>query len=203
MHIGAATMTWDASDTYREGLAFFTSIVDAVDPEAWQRPSPCSDWRALDVLGHVGEGTDMGVRILTGGDIHFERRDPPGSVVGDDPAAWWSPLAVRAETALADVDDLDREVDSPMGRRTVREGLSFPAVDLFVHGWDLGTATDQSIVLPDAAIAFCYALFEKVPPEAARGPGVFAAERSTIDGASASDRLIAFTGRDPDWSLAD
>lgn len=49
---------------------------------------------------------------------------------------WWHDLANQASQALGIAPDLDAKVDSPMGRRTVREGLSFPGADLFVNGRD-------------------------------------------------------------------
>lgn len=193
-------MSWNAAETYREGLTFFTGVVDAVPAGTWEQPSPCEGWRALDVLGHVGEATGMGARILRGETMQFSRVDPPASAIDGDPTMWWHAIADDAAMALQTVDDLDREVDSPMGRRTVRDGLSFPAVDLFIHGWDLATATGQSLVIPDEAIGFTRALFDHVPVEAARRPGVFADERDGPTDGSPTDALIAFTGRDPRWS---
>lgn len=193
-------MTWDSLDTYRAGLDFFTAVVDGVPAGSWQRPSPCERWRALDVLGHVGQTTEMGARILQGGEIRFDPADPPGAAVGDDPVAWWRRLAHAARVALDGVEDLDRVVESPAGPRTVRDGLSFPAVDLFVHGWDLAAATGESVTIPDEAIAFIRAMFEHVPDGVARQPGVFAPRLDAPADASPTDALIAFTGRDPSWA---
>jgi hypothetical protein len=47
--------------------------------------------------------------------------------------------------------DLTTVVDSPMGRRSIGEGLSFPAVDLFVHGWDLARSVGAEGVIPPEA----------------------------------------------------
>jgi uncharacterized protein (TIGR03086 family) len=195
-----AAVTWTAADTYREGLDYFTAVVDAVPAGSWQQPAPCEGWKALDVLGHVGEATGMGARILRGGELSFAPVDPPSGAVDGDPKVWWHARAEDAREALATVDDLDREVDSPRGRRTVREGLSFPAVDLFIHGWDLATATGQKVVIPDEAIAFTRQMFEHIPAEMCRRPGVFADQVDVPADASPTDAIIAFTGRNPDWS---
>lgn len=193
-------MTWNSLDTYREGLDFFSAVVTAVPVGTWERPAPCEGWQALDVLGHVGTATEMGARILRGGELTFEPADPPSTAVTGEPVAWWTTLAGEARQALATVDDLDREVDSPRGRRTVREGLSFPAVDLFIHGWDLATATGQKVVIPDEAIAFTRQMFEHIPAEMCRRPGVFADQVDVPADASPTDAIIAFTGRNPDRS---
>ena len=195
-------MAWTPLDTYRAGLTLFTTVVDGVEPDGWDRPSPCADWTARDVLGHVGEATGMGTRILRGEAITFTRHDPPGSVVGTDPVDWWHDLADDARSGLTDDTDLDRVVDSPRGPRSVGEGLSFPAVDLFVHGWDLATATGQTITIPDEAIAFTKMMFDTVPEERSRSAGVFGPAQPAPDGATPTEAIIAWTGRDPHWSPA-
>lgn len=192
-------MAWNSADTYRAGLDFFTRVVRAVPGDRWDSPSPCAGWAAKDVLGHVGEATEMGARILRGGDMAFRRHEPPSSSIVGDPVAWWTGLADNAADALDTVRDLDAIVDSPMGARPIREGLSFPAVDLFIHGWDLASATGQAVTIPDEAIAFTLGLFEKVPDEVARTATVFSPAREAPSGATPTEALIAFTGRDPRW----
>lgn len=192
-------MTWTSADMYTEGLTFFTAVVDGVPADRWDEPSPCDGWTARDVLGHVGEATEMGARILHGDDISFTRHDPPGSVVGPEPVEWWADLAAAARSAVAAVEDLNREVDGPRGRRTIREGLSFPAVDLFLHGWDLAAGTGQVVTFPDAAISFVRAMFEQIPEEISRSSGVFGPALREPDGATPTESLLAWTGRDPRW----
>lgn len=190
-------MTWTSSDMYAEGLAFFTAVVEGVPDTRWEDASPCEGWSARDVLGHVGAAAGMGARILRGEAITFTPSDPPGSAVEGDPVEWWGRLATDAREAVAGVDDLDREVDGPMGRRTVREGLSFPAVDLFLHGWDLATATGQVVEFPDEAIEFTRGMFERIPEEVSRRPGVFGPALHDPAGATPTETLLAWTGRDP------
>lgn len=194
-------MTWNALDTYENGLRFFTDVVSAVPADGWASASPCEGWTALDVLGHVGEATLVGARILRGGEMQFTRNDPPSAAVDGEPGEWWASAASSARDALSDVTeaDLDREVDSPAGRRTVRDGLSFPAVDLFVHGWDLAAATGQSVRFPDEAVAFIRGVFAHVPDEVTRRPGVFAAAVVPAEGSDDTDQVLAFAGRDPKW----
>lgn len=193
-------MAWNALDTYGNGLRFFTDVVASVPDDRWTAPSPCHGWTALDVLGHVGEATSVGARILRGGELQFTRHDPPSSAIDGEPATWWAAAAADADDALVNVTDLDREVDSPMGRRTVREGLSFPAVDLFIHGWDLAAATGQSVRFPAEAVEFIRGVFAHVPAEATRRPGVFDAAVDVPAGSDATDQVLGFAGRDPQWT---
>lgn len=190
-------MSWDALQTYRNGLDFFGAVVREVPGDTWGQPSPCAGWSALDVLGHVGVTTDVGAKILRGETVTVTPVDPPSSAVAGDPAAWWDRLEASARAALDSVDDLDRIVDSPAGPRTVREGLAFPGADLFLHGWDLATATGRDLELPAEAIQFIRGMFADIPDEIVRRPGVFGPAVSAPDDASATADLIAFTGRDP------
>lgn len=192
-------MAWDALETYTNGLDFFGDVVDAVPADAWDRPSPCIGWTAKDVLGHVGQVTAMGSAILAGEPMAFEDADPPGGAVTGSPAQWWAQIEAAARAAAETVEDLDAVVESPMGTRTVREGLSFPAVDLFVHGWDVAAATGDRVELPPEAIDFIEAVFKHIPDDAVRVPGVFGPKRSAGHSASPTAKLIAFTGRDPDF----
>lgn len=192
-------MIWNALDTYENGLRFFSDVVAAVPAECWSADSPCAGWTALDVLGHVGEATSVGARILRGDEMSLQRSAPPSSAVDGDPAAWWAMAAADAQHSLSHATDLDREVNSPVGRRTVRDGLSFPAVDLFIHGWDLAAASGRSVRFPDEAVEFIRGVFAHVPDEVTRRPGVFSAAVGVPDDSDATDQVLAFAGRDPAW----
>ncbi len=194
-------MAWDSLDMYTHGLDFFGTVVDAVPAAAWERASPCAGWTALDVLGHVGIATEVGAQILLGGDVptDFAAPEPPSSIITGAPAAWWVGVASTGRAAAATVDDLDRVVNSPMGPRPIRDGLSFPAADLYLHGWDIAAATGAEVEFPPEAIEFIHAMFTQIPDEVVRTPGVFGPQRDAGPNPSATAGLIAFTGRDPDF----
>ena len=98
--------------------------------------------------------------------------------------------------------DISQVVDSPMGKRSIGQGLSFPALDLFVHGWDLGKSAGLDLVLPAEAVEFARGILEPLPAGQVRNPRVFAAERPAPADASDSRAFLAWTGRDPDWRPA-
>jgi uncharacterized protein (TIGR03086 family) len=191
-------MAWSSDVAYLRGLEVMSAVVHAVPADGWQRPSPGEGWRAIDVLGPVGAGTEMGVRILRGGDLTFDPADPPGDAVEGDPVAWWDALAADARAATQGVD-LDREVEGPRGRRTIREGLSFPAADLYLHGWDLAAATGVRVVIPEEASEFIHSVIDPIPDEMVRGGGVFGPERAAPPDADTVEALLAWSGRDPAW----
>lgn len=188
-----------ADVVFLEGLQFFSDVVGRVGPDDWGRPSPCAGWRALDVLGHVGTAVRFGAILLRDGEAAWKPVDPPGQAVDRDPVQWWGRIAADARDSVTGAD-LTKVVDAPRGPRTVADGLSFPALDLFVHAWDLGRSAGVDVVIPDDAMDFAHAVLDGVPAGQVRSPAVFAEERSAPDGSSPTEEFVAWTGRDPRWS---
>lgn len=184
---------------FLNGLDFFTDVVIRLGASDWERPSPCEGWRALDVLGHVGAAVEFGTLLLMDRDPAWSPVDPPGAGVEGAPAAWWDALQGPARLAVASVD-LAKVVDSPMGRRTVGDGLSFPAVDLYVHAWDLARSVGQDVELPAEVIAFARAVIEPLPEATVRSQRVFAVPSAVPANAPPSQAFVAWTGRDPYWT---
>lgn len=189
-------MTWDAVTAYIAGLDFFSAVVDRVGPEDWDRATGCGGWTARDVVGHIGAATQYGTALLTGQAPEWSPAEPPGAAVSGSPAAWWRAMLEPARTAVVGADP-EMVVPTPQGDRRVSEGLGFPAVDLFLHAWDLGAVCGPRPEIPDGAIEFAHAFLDPLGAAVLRGPGVFAPEAPVDPGASASEKFLAWTGRDP------
>ena len=183
------------------GLEFFSGTVRRIGASDWGRPSPCEGWSALDVLGHVGAAVEFGTLLLTDAGPVWSPADPPGDAVKGEPVVWWDALVEPARRAVAGVD-LTKVVDSAMGPRTIGEGLSFPALDLYVHAWDLARSVGDEVELPDEAIDFARSVIEPLPEVAVRNERVFAPPTFAPIDASSSLAFIAWTGRDPRWAPA-
>ena len=194
-------MVATSGTVYLGGLDFFTGTVHQLGALDWGRSSPCAGWQARDVLGHVGQGVSFGTALLQGGQPQWQPADPPGGAVGEDPVAWWQEIAGPAREAAAGAD-LSRVVTTPAGARTVEDGLRFPAIDLYVHAWDLARAAGGSAEIPAGVIEFAHAAMDGAPAAQLRSPRVFGAEVVPPPGATASGRFIAWTGRDPLWARA-
>ena len=80
------------------------------------------------------------------------------------------------------------------------DGLSFPAIDLYVHGWDIAQAGGYDLVIPAAAIEFAHAVIDPAPAPRIRNGRVFGAEQPAPRGATESAAFLAWTGRNPAWS---
>lgn len=196
-NVTPATASADA--LFLEGLGVFSQAVEAVGADGWERPSPCAGWRAVDVLGHVGAAVRFGTATLRLESPTWAPTDSPGEAVTTPPAQWWADLVEPARAAVASAD-LDQVIDGPTGPRSVREGLSFPAVDLFVHAWDLASSAGQAIEIPEDVIGFAHSLADHMPEALMRNERVFGPVRTSAPDASATAAFLAWTGRDPDWT---
>jgi uncharacterized protein (TIGR03086 family) len=71
--------------------------------------------------------------------------------------------------------------------------------ELVVHGWDLSRATGQDLEVPPSAMHRVDQFFELFAEPIASGQGPYGPEVPAPDDATRFDRLIAHTGRDPQW----
>ena len=189
--------------------AAYATLYDTRDSTVWGTLWPWTDrlryavyrngswsFRNLDVLGHVGFATQFGTTLLRGQSADFAGApDPPRSAVIGDPAEWWAGMVVPAKDAVHGAD-LATVVDSPMGRRSIGEGLSFPAVDLFLHGWDLAHSAAAEVSIPAEAMDFAHHVIDAIPEQYVRSARVFGAEIEVAPEASPQVRFLAWAGRD-------
>ncbi len=131
---------------YQAALRPLTAVVETLQPNAWNAPSPCEGWTARDVVGHMvqtqremlnGHGVDLG--------------DAPD--LKADPAQAWRHHAGRVLHALADEALIGRTYDGHFGPTTVGETLEqFYVWDMYVHRWDLAHAAALPAELTDAEL---------------------------------------------------
>jgi len=180
-------------EAFLHGLSFFDEVLSRVPDDKWDAPSPCAGWSARDVVAHVVGTMTKGLAVLTGSEYPGGPSEP-----GDqpDPMAGWPDIRDRLREAVNNAP-LDRELDSPQGRRTVADGLRFPAADLAVHAWDIGEAIGRRVQLPDDLRAHVVATCERVPEDVLRSPGRFGPERQAPADADETTKLMAWLGREP------
>ena len=114
------------------------------------------------------------------------------------PVAAFHAAASAAVSAFAQDGALDRTLTMPMGEVPATLVLNLAATDMFVHGWDVAKATGQPTDLdPPLAEELLGVVRQMLTPQfrGAEGQAAFGPEQTAPDGATAADRLAAFTGR--------
>ena len=177
----------DLLDRYRRLADGFTARVEAVPDGAWDNSSPCEEWKARDVVGHVAGLSKHFVAVING-------VEPPAPAPLDDPVTAWAEARAGVEAVLADPDQAGSIVDTPMGEMPFEVVMGqFGCMDLLVHTWDLARATggDERIDADAAAAAY-----EALKPMDAmlRGPNFKPAVEPPA-GADTQTQLLSFLGR--------
>lgn len=176
-------------DRYRKRAEIFEAKVAAVAPDDWSNQSPCADWTARDVVGHIVVMHDVMLQRVN-------RSLSAAPSVADDPRAAFRAARADVEALLADPVLATREVDTPMGSMTAAEHVDrVVSADMPLHGWDLARATGQDDTIDPAEIANASAAVAGLPEEIMRMPGVFGPALTPPADADEQTKLLAFLGR--------
>lgn len=186
----------------RAVLADVARTVGGVKPEQLRDSTPCTEYDVEELRRHI-------VGWLTVFASGFD--DPDGRA-----AAAIDGYAVSADPAAevrAAADRLIGAVAAGAGKRTLRLGdsglpgelaLGMILWEYQMHGWDLARATGQPWSPPEAALAHSLAFAPAMLTPDYQGEGKpFGPRVAVAAEASALDRLLGLSGRDPHWAAAD
>jgi uncharacterized protein (TIGR03086 family) len=162
-------------------------VIAAVADEQWTIPTPCQEWNVAQVVGHL---IDVNERFAP-------QLGAPGTVVSpgstdracsDDPVDRY-----RASTERLHDDLCSAEAAGGLSTQ-LRGRLALRVADLLIHGWDIATATGQSVQLPEdlTALALEFTLSRLA---ALQRSGQFAHPQTVGRNASVIDCLAALSGR--------
>ncbi|ROO84388.1 uncharacterized protein (TIGR03086 family) [Actinocorallia herbida] len=179
---------------FHRALDLFEEAASAVPADAWGNPSPCSEWTARDVLGHV-IGIQYEIVALTRGDVPPRVGDAPGRfAAGPVPLASWT-AARAACTAALTPGALDRLVPfAGFGELPLRTLLDTYVLELLVHTWDLAQAAAVPVRLDPDLVHHALATAQVIAP-GLRRDGLVAAPLPAPRGTGELPRLLAFLGR--------
>jgi uncharacterized protein (TIGR03086 family) len=175
-------------------IGFALGAVHAVSPARLSDPTPCAKWDLGSLLLHVTDSLDALCDGLCTG-----RVDLPvlvSACAAGDPAAQVRDRAARlrgrtSHTPRSEpVQIADRSLDP-------RLMLGVGAIEIAVHGWDIGRACGLRWPIPPALAVDLAAISALIVTGATRHPA-FADPVAVPGRACPSDRLVAFLGRNPD-----
>lgn len=187
----------EIADRYRARADAFQRKVAAVTPDAWDNPSPCADWTARDVVGHVVDMHHVMLRSV-------EREPTAAPSLREDPLGAFLSARTDVEALLEDSELAASQCSTPMGPMTVEDHIDGVASqDLVIHGWDLARATGQDDTIDPQEVERMWPdaqnIGEELRTPGAFGPGivVFGPEVAVPADAPLQDRLLGLMGRHP------
>ncbi|WP_432166753.1 TIGR03086 family metal-binding protein [Streptomyces sp. bgisy031] len=174
-------------------------VVRALPDSRLEAATPCAEFDVKALVNHLFQVMEQFQRLAAKQDSDFTRsvdrvaegpdwRERFGEEAHKLVAAWSAPGAEEGTTGAMN-----------MPAATVG---SMVLLDLTVHLWDLARATGQEYVPEGEADAVVERLAGTVAELAptARSMGVFGEAAPEPAGATAFERLLAATGRDPRWA---
>jgi uncharacterized protein (TIGR03086 family) len=184
--------------TLLEGiLAGTTTIISAVPAGSRTARTPCHDLDAAALVNH-----------LVGWLRRFEAALAERPTT-EDPATYTAGADPAAEFAAAARGVIEAWRSGDRNGSVVLTGDPLPRIFLYrmmlgeflVHGWDLARATGQPAPFTDEQAAAALDGLRGMLQPQYRGEGkTFGPEVAVGPDASTLDRLVAFAGRDPEWT---
>jgi uncharacterized protein (TIGR03086 family) len=180
-------------------LGYALGQLHAVTSADLARPTPCPEWDLRGLLMHMDdslmalqEALDLACVAPAGGDGAEPAYGPADSAI-----SLVGRLRGHASLVLGALAEAGEELvwvgglPVPMSIVT-----SAGAVDVAVHGWDVASACGRVQPIPEQ-LATEMLRISPLLVSCADRPALFAAPVPVRDLASASDRLVAYLGRDP------
>ncbi|CAM5346321.1 TIGR03086 family metal-binding protein [Streptomyces atroolivaceus] len=180
-------------------------LIASIDDRQLTGPTPCPDYSVRELLGHLlgltaafrdaahkksgpttGTSPTSALPVLP---ADWRSAMPP--LLDELVAAWRSPAALEGMTQAGGV-----ELPGQVAGMVVRN-------ELVVHGWDLARSTGQEFRADEPSLRASEAMLapqgdDRSGPDAIFGPPV-----PVPADASLADRVIALSGRRPDWQPGD
>jgi uncharacterized protein (TIGR03086 family) len=177
-------MDLDLLDLYERASAWNVSKV-SVAADRLDGATPCDEWDVRTLLNHMLDTQNYFVNAARGTQAP-PPSSPPPELLSDNPVEDFERSRNEIISAFSAQGVLDRTGPSL--------GIAFS--DLLLHGWDLAKATDQDTKMPEGLADAAYQMIHGRFTNDQR-KGVFKPEVQLGRDASAEDKLLAYTGRDP------
>jgi len=178
----------EPADRYRNLAAAMTDTIAGVPADRWDAQTPCDDWKARDLVGHLVDTSGMFL-----GFIGQDAADGPSPA--DDPLGAFTAARDSIQSALDDPSTADQEYDGLFGRTTFATSVDgFLSADLVIPRWDLARATGQDETLPADEVRRVHEMLAPMD-ERMRAPGAFGPKVEPPPGADAQTELLCFLGR--------
>ena len=159
----------------------WSDTIAQVGDDDCDKPTTCDDWTVRDLVDHAMHWQGMGGSVLGA-----------GTAPGQD----WSEVQPAMAAALQDPANLEGTVEQ-FGDMPKQGLAGLVIADLLLHSWDLARSIGADETLPAEAAESTLMGLQRMPDPMLRGENMFGPAIEVADDASAQDKLLAFTGRQP------
>ncbi|HVA24161.1 MAG TPA: TIGR03086 family metal-binding protein [Chloroflexota bacterium] len=183
----------DLVDLHRRAGVATRVFVASVRPDQLIQPTNC-EWDIRGLLNHIVSGNWWAAELVNGKTIAEVGGRLDGDLLGVDVLGAYDASLAAAQAAFAEPGALGRICRLSYGDLPGAVYASHRLLDIFIHGWDIATATGQDDTLDPRLATTVRALFEPHMAEL-QASGQFGQLVRPPAGANAQTRLLAMTGR--------
>jgi uncharacterized protein (TIGR03086 family) len=172
-----------AEDTLR----VLQQVLHSIPPEDLSKQTPCPEFDVAGLTDHLLNS----ITVIGGAvDAKFPPRDHSDSIARQVIGAAQPTITAWQHHGL------DGMVALGANEAPAAAAVGILSIEFLVHAWDYAAATGRDIDVPEPLAEYVLGLAQKIVTPHSR-PGRFADPVAVPDDATALDRLIAFTGRNP------
>jgi len=186
----------DFIELFAEAAAVFDGLIGRLKDDQWQNPTPDEEWSVRDLVNHVTV-EDLWVPDMMAGKTVAEVGSKfDGDQLGDDPKAVW---AKASESAVNTFKAHPKGVAHLSFGDTPAQGYASQMfLDHLIHAWDLAKGAGLDYTPSQTLVEAGFMEMSKQAEDWRRG-GAFKAKVEVSQNATILDKLLALTGRNPNW----
>lgn len=175
----------------------FVGLLERLRTDDFTSTTPCAGWDVRALVSHTLESVEAFSAAVDGGrSPRAEELFSGADILGDDVLGRAKEILDRSHRAWATVEDWDEQVTTVVGPMPKSQAIAIITFSTLVHSWDLAWALGDRIEFTASEAVLAEAVGgEPIPPT--RPAGLFGAEVHAPIHATATQRVIAFTGREP------
>lgn len=179
--------------------ARLVSLVERLSPADLSAATPCADWNVRSMLSHTLQSIEAFSSAVDGAPGPTEAEVFSGhDILEDDPLGVTKRVTERSQAAWASTSDWEAPVTTVLGPIPAGQAISIITFSTQVHSWDLAVAIGEGAAVEFTAdeAALAEAVGNQLVPTM-RPKGLYGPEVPAPAEATPTQRILAFTGRNP------
>jgi uncharacterized protein (TIGR03086 family) len=179
---------------YIKAMTATSGLLDAVRPDQWGGPTPCTEWNVKQIANHIIGENLWAVELYQGKTIADVGTALDGDLTGDDPAVAYRRSVTVASAAVTAPGAMEATCHLSFGDHSGFDYAAQLFMDALIHGWDIAKATGQNTRLDPDLVGACMPIAELLTGQF-RSAGVFGEDLAVSTDADSQTKLLALLGR--------
>ena len=185
----------DQLQTLDAALTQLRIVVAGLDESQLDTATNCAPWSVRQLGHHAVSSQLLWVGLLTGTEIVSVEDTMSAKLHDGELLPLVDDAIAQAQAAWGADGTLEKTHATPFGELPGAAILSFPTIDALAHAWDISASLGSPIEVDDAAVPAFEAVIAAACTDGSRSMGLFGAPADVPVDASATERLMAATGR--------